>query len=499
MSSSSSTTSSSDSSGPALPLAFPPVPSEEGRKLMASGVFGVSNSLEPHSKRIAQRILDRELGLGSRKQRHVSRGLMMQDMIPSTKPEMIIHYRDSVCCGQFSDDGSFFFACVKDYKVRMYDTSNPYNWRYYKTVSYPFGRWTLTDADLSPDNKWLAYTSLTSIVCLAPTDPNDTGDPYSLDLGYRTATSRSDFPIYSARFSGDGRNIVAGTGLASIIVYDIERRTRLHHVRGHNADVNAVAFADKLSPHILYSGSDDCTIKVWDTRSLGDNRPAGAFVGHVEGLTYLDTKGDGRYVLSNAKDQTMKLWDLRMALTTQRLEDLDATRVTEERLDSYEYRWGDYDAKALWFPHPHDNSLVTFRGHRVRWTLIRCHFSPPGSTDSRYVYSGSFDGSVYVWNLDATLAAKIDVRGAAAAAAGGRRRRRGIRYRHHLGDEVETLVRDVGWHPSAPLLVASAWNEDEEGMFGGTATLHSYNEGDFDEAEPKMGRSVDEKLAPLAK
>ena len=113
MSSSSSAMSSSEFNEPSSPVAFPPVPSEEGRKLMASGVFGVSNSLEPHSKRIAQRILDRELGLGSRKQRHVSRGLMMQDMIPSTKPEMIIHYRDSVCCGQFSDDGSFFFACVK--------------------------------------------------------------------------------------------------------------------------------------------------------------------------------------------------------------------------------------------------------------------------------------------------------------------------------------------------------------------------------------------------
>lgn len=141
----------------------------------------------------------------------------------------------------------------------MYDTSNPYNWKHYKTVNYPFGQWTLTDADLSPDNKWLAYTSLASIVCLAPTDPNDTGDPYSLDLGYRTATSRSDFPIYSARFSGDGRNIVAGTGLASIVVYDIERRKRLHHVRGHNADVNAVAFADKLSPHILVNPASPTT------------------------------------------------------------------------------------------------------------------------------------------------------------------------------------------------------------------------------------------------
>lgn len=112
-STSSELSSSSDSIDPASPVAFPPVPSEEGQKLMASGVFGVSNIKEPHSKRISERILDRELGLGSRKQRHASRGLMMQGMIPSTKPEMIIHYRDSVCCGQFSDDGSFFFTCVK--------------------------------------------------------------------------------------------------------------------------------------------------------------------------------------------------------------------------------------------------------------------------------------------------------------------------------------------------------------------------------------------------
>lgn len=140
-----------------------------------------------------------------------------------------------------------------------------------------------------------------------------------------------------------------------------------------------------------------------------------------------------------------------MALTTQRLEDLDATRVTDERPDPYEYRWGDYDDAARWFPHPHDNSLVTFRGHRVRWTLIRCHFSPPGSTDSRYVYSGSFDGGVYVWNLDATLAARIDVRGSTGAAGAGVGRRR--RWGNRLRDEVGTLVRDVGWHPSAPLLV----------------------------------------------
>jgi len=66
------------------------------------------------------------------------------------------------------------------------------------------------------------------------------------------------------------------------ICSDIESRRSLHRIFGHDDDVNAVCFADSSSPHILYSGSDDTTIKVWDVRSLGDSRAAGAFVGHIE-------------------------------------------------------------------------------------------------------------------------------------------------------------------------------------------------------------------------
>src|SRR5262249_1135573 len=135
--------------------------------------------------------------------------------------------------------------------------------------------------------------------------------------------------------------LVAGTNAQSLVVYDIESRRVLHHVTGHEEDVNAVCFADVLSPHVLYSGSDDCTIKVWDRRSMADGRPAGAFVGHIEGLTYVDSKGDGRYVLSNGKDQTMKLWDLRMAMTTDRFAELNPARHTR--------RWG-FDYRRSEFP-----------------------------------------------------------------------------------------------------------------------------------------------------
>lgn len=479
------------------PDRFPKVPSEKGRELMESGTFGANEIRSPISsqKRLARRILDRELGIGDRMTRRINQGVMAQSMIPSSEPEMIIHYDDNVYSGQFSDDGNFFFACVKDMKVRMYDTSNPYNWRHYKTVPFTFGSWTLTDASLSPDNKWLAYTSIQSNVCLAPTDPNDTGDPYMLNLSESGRVGwRGGFGIFSIRFSGDGRELVAGTNAHSIVVYDIESRRVLHTIEGHEDDVNAVCFADKSSPHILYSGSDDTTIKVWDRRSMGDGREAGAFVGHIEGLTYLDSKNDGRYLLSNGKDQSMKLWDLKMMYTTAKFREMNPRQHT--RFSEFDYRWGRFD-DADWFPHPNDNSLVTFRGHRVLRTLIRCHFSPPGSTNSRYVYSGSHDGKVWVYNMDATVAGVIDVRKTTSKAAETLppRRTRRSWYENDTPNGWTTVVRDASWHPNAPFIAASSLNGWDNSL--GTVTVHSYNESSMDEGEPRMGVGYDEKLNRL--
>lgn len=42
---------------------------------------------------------------------------------------------------------------------------------------------------------------------------------------------------------------------------------------------------------------------------------------------------------------------------------------------------------------------MTYVGHSVQQTLIRCDFSPAASTGSQFVYTGSFDGSVYIFNV----------------------------------------------------------------------------------------------------
>ena len=374
-------------------------------------------------------------------------------MLPEMRADQILHYDEPVYSGQFSDDGNFYYSVCQDFKVRMYDTSNPYNWKHYKTVSYPWGSWTLTDASLSPDNKWLVYSSHSALVSIAPTDPLDSGEPYSLNMddgqqGQDLELARHrNFSIFSIRFSGDGRELVAGTRQNSIVLYDIERRTVLHTILGHENDVNAVCFGDKDEPHIIYSGSDDGILKVWDRRSLNDRREAGAFVGHKGGLTYIDSKNDGRYVLSNGKDQTAKLWDVRMAYSSEQFHSEDMTQYT--RYSEYDYRYMD-ETDMDYSAHPKDNSVVTFRGHKVMRTLIRCHFAPPDSANSRYVYSGSSDGKVHIWNMDSTVAKIIDV----AKATKGTRRNDGRRRYYAFDDEGEwdACVRDVSWHPHAPIM-----------------------------------------------
>lgn len=186
---------------------------------------------------------------------------------------------------------------------------------------------------------------------------------------------------------------------------------------------------------------------------MGDGREAGVFLGHTEGLTYVDSKGDGRYVLSNGKDQTAKLWDLRKMMSKEKADRIDPNAYTTR----FEYRSNAYDP-ADFRPHPHDCSLVTFRGHKVLKTLIRCHFSPSGSTDSRYVYSGSYDGSVYIWNLDATLAGKVNV---LKATKNSRPRdpemlAETYDYWGRNGGSWMTCVRDASWHPNAPLIAGKS-------------------------------------------
>jgi WD repeat-containing protein 23 len=187
---------------------------------------------------------------------------------------------------------------------------------------------------------------------------------------------------------------VAGGTQGQIAVYDIEARQTTLRINAHEDDVNAVAFADDANSNLLLSGSDDTFIKVWDRRSLSSERASGVLVGHTEGVTFLASKGDGRYVVSNGKDQTMRLFDLRKMVSDEQFTNLRLDQISFG-IKHWDYRQATY-AKPAYNEHPHDVSVMRYRGHAVLRTLIRCNFSPIATTGQRYVYSGGSDGKIHV-------------------------------------------------------------------------------------------------------
>lgn len=207
----------------------PPVdwtPKPEGQALMESGTFGVNdrqNAQFRNRKKVAARIMQRELGLGSPGRERCHNRLVSQELLPSSNADMIVHYEDRCYSGQFSEDGNFFFSVGQDFRVRMYDTSNPYSWKHYKTAIYPYGSWTLSDATLSPDNKYLAYSSLRHIVALANTDPDTESDPMLLDLtdtrGGRNAryNGRGQFAVRIPSDTSGMPRLISSDLLASLL------------------------------------------------------------------------------------------------------------------------------------------------------------------------------------------------------------------------------------------------------------------------------------------
>lgn len=170
---------------PSQEFKWPPVPHPEGQKLIEAGVFGTNEpQLNPirRKKKLAYRTMMRELGSQSPGGEQGRGRLMRQDMIPSKQADVTIGFPARGYCGQFSEDGNFFFTGSQDFCVRLYDTSNPFQWKFFKSSPHYGAQWTISDVAMSPDSRHVVSSTLGPQACLTTTDQSDGSDPQVLDI-----------------------------------------------------------------------------------------------------------------------------------------------------------------------------------------------------------------------------------------------------------------------------------------------------------------------------
>ena len=202
--------------------------------------------------------------------------------------------------------------------------------------------------------------------------------------------------VMELHFSTDGGRIYTASTDKNIGVWDVETGTRIKKLKGHQSFVNSVCPA-RRGPPVLCSGSDDGTVKVWDTRK---KNPTHDFQSTYQVLcsALSDT---AEQVFSGGIDNDVKVWDLRKQDVLYRMRGHTDT-VTGLRLSpdgSYLLSTGMDNTVRIWDVRPfapQERCVKIMQGnqHTFEKNLLRVAWYPDGSK----VAAGSGDRFVYIWD-----------------------------------------------------------------------------------------------------
>jgi len=235
--------------------------------------------------------------------------------------------------------------------------------------------------------------------------------------------------ILDMHYTSNGDYLVTCSSDKTIALWDYETGAKVKKFKGHNSFVNSCCPA-RRGPELVVSGSDDCTVKLWDSRK----KTAIQTFQNTYPVTAVCFNDNSSQIMSGGIDNIIKVWDLRKndvmfkmsghtdTPTGFRLSP-DGSFLLTNAMDNTVRIW---DIRAF---APAERCLKLFTGvhHNFEKNLLKCAWSP----DGRYISAASADRFVYVWD---TVTRKLL-----------------YKLPGHNGS-----VNDVDFHPSEPILLSGS-------------------------------------------
>lgn len=202
--------------------------------------------------------------------------------------------------------------------------------------------------------------------------------------------------IMDLHYSTDGSQIVTCSIDKTLSLWDAEVGEKIRKYRGHQTFVNACGIA-RRGPQMLCSGSDDGTIRLWDSRrKLSVTSLQSTY--QVTAISFSDT---AEQILSGGIDNDIKVWDLRKNDVVFKMRGHSDT-VTAASLSpdgSYLLTNSMDNTARIWDVRPFapvERCVKVFQGHQHTFekNLLRASWSADGSKIS----AGSGDRFVYIWD-----------------------------------------------------------------------------------------------------
>ncbi|TYH92542.1 hypothetical protein ES332_A13G188800v1 [Gossypium tomentosum] len=209
------------------------------------------------------------------------------------------NYRCSQSLQQFYSGGPFvvssdgsFIACSCGESIKIVDSSNASTKFTIEAESS-----TITALALSPNDKLLFSAGHSRQIKV-----------WDLDTFKCLRSWKGhDGPVMGMACHGSGGLLATSGADRKVLVWDVDGGFCTHYFKGHKGVVTSIMFHPDVNKSLLFSGSDDTTVRVWD---LLAKKCVAVLEKHFSAVSSMAVSEDGWTLLTAGRDKVVNLWDL---------------------------------------------------------------------------------------------------------------------------------------------------------------------------------------------